>query len=235
MPFYDSNWLLAIVTFLVGLIAFVIYEKQQNDNKKDAATIIMLEMQHAEDKLAIAKESIISSGLIKEDVFLMPTSAWEKYKYLFVRDFGDKELEDISSFYEKCKLYDEVVRYNNSFFVKNEEQIRTNLQSSLADYTKSYMSELISTTRDEEKNAAHDEYKKLINDFATTFMQEVTSSTSQYFYRPKKAFEDAKVLVNLIRTDMSTSSIGITFNGIISRNLRTAIHDFFLGIKKPKL
>lgn len=136
-PIYDSvlfsSLITSVVTVFVGLIAFIIYQKQQNDKKKDAATIILLEIQNAEKQLVPAKESILRDGVIKEDIFLMPTHHWEDYKYLFVREFNSRELSDISYFFKQCNSYDGIVKYSNSFFVKNEEQIRKNLQSVLAD------------------------------------------------------------------------------------------------------
>jgi hypothetical protein len=218
----------------VGLVAFILYQKQKNDERKVAATIILLEIQYAEDHLGTAKESIIKDNLIKEDIFLLPTSSWDKYKYLFVGDFNDKSLADISLFFEKCKAYDKVVSYNNSFFEKNEEQIRTNLHAALADYTKSYMLELTTAKTQKQIDAAHDDYKKLIDGYAAQFMEEVTSSTSQYFYRPVKPLNDAKVIVNTLRTDISSSNMGTTLRNISTRHLRLAIHDFIFGIKKSQ-
>lgn len=164
----------------------------------------------------------------------MPTSSWQNYKYLFVRDFSSKGIADISSFYEKCSAYDHTVRYNNSFFVKNEEEIRRSLQGGLSDYTKSYISE-IANASDEEKKTALEAYHLLINEYARVFMDEVTSSQSQYFYKPLKPLNDAKTIIETVRSDLSSSTIGATFNKIVERNLRQAIHDYLLGVKKSQI
>lgn len=108
-------------------------------------------------------------------------------------------------FYEKCKQYDEVVRYHNTFFVKNEEQIRTNLQAALADYTKSYLNELSAATTSTQYDTARDQYKNIIEAFARLFMEEVTSSASRYFYRPQKTFEDANALVQTVNINITSS------------------------------
>jgi hypothetical protein len=220
--------MLSVVTLLVGLVAFIVYQKQQNDRKKDAATIVLLEIQNATDRLKAVNESIVKDKLIKEDTLLMPTARWEKYKYLFVRNFNSRELNEITTFYEKCLTYDKIVRYHSSFFVKNEEQVRNNLQSSLAIYTRSYLAELAKATTANKKKTAYEEYKKLIDTFASQFMSEISSNNgNNYFYLPKKTITDAEAITATVRP--LSSDIRTRFENIINKNLRTAIFDYILG------
>lgn len=209
VPFYQSNLfgviLSSLVTFAVGLFAYRIYQKQRKDAKQDAATSVVLELKKAEEHLKDAKESIIKDELIKEDVFLMPTTQWERHKHLFSRNLKPEDITELDSFYEKCQLYDEVVKYNNSFFVKNEEHIRSNLQAALADYTKSYLVEFSNATTQNQKDDAKRLYKLLIEAFAAQFMEEVTSPTSQYFYRPIKTMKDASAIMHTINMNITST------------------------------
>ncbi|HEU5121231.1 MAG TPA: hypothetical protein VFT59_00150, partial [Candidatus Saccharimonadales bacterium] len=134
--FFNSNFFVALITLAVGSFAFLIYQKRQKDTKKDAANILLLEIKNAEAQLAQAKEIILRDKIVPESIFAMKTASWSKYGYLFIRDLTDEEWRLINNFYEKCRQYDEVVEYSNTFFKKNEEQIRVNLHQAIADYTK---------------------------------------------------------------------------------------------------
>lgn len=46
--FFNSNFLLALITFIARLTALIIYYKQKSDMKKDAANIIYIEITNAE-------------------------------------------------------------------------------------------------------------------------------------------------------------------------------------------
>lgn len=236
---WESNMLTSAVTFLVGLVALVVYKKQQIDRKKDAANIILLEIKNAESQIAQGKEIFIRDKVIPESIFAMKTSNWHKYNYLFVRDLTDEEWGLISTFYEKCAQYDGVVEYNNTFFKKNEEQIRVNLHQALADYTKVFLdriSALLETKNGEEKNKAYkdsySDYQGLLTEFYNTFIGEVTSSNSNYFYRPQKTANDFEVVINTIRLDLSTSTIGVKLEKIIDQNLRSRVFGWLSGESK---
>lgn len=221
--FFNSDFFVALVTLAVGTLAFVIYKRQQSDNKKDAASIILLEIKNAESQLDQAKVIILRDGTIPESIFTMKTANWARYSYLFIRDLSDEEWRLINTFYEKCRQYDEIVEYNNTFFKKNEEQIRVNLHQTLADYTKAYVTKVGGTLnitddkqRDEKNLVSFSDYRYELDGFYDSFMKEVTAADSKYFYLPQKTLDDAKVLVNTIRLDISTSTIGAKLEKIIN-------------------
>ena len=197
MSFLNSNFVIALVTFLAGTAAFIIYIKQKWDSKKDAANIILLEIQNAERILGQVGEGVRTGQL--QNKFLIPTESWNKYKYLFVRDFDRDEWDNINGFYNNCQLYDEAIAYNNSFFQKNEEQIRINITRTTAEYLKTYL-ENGDTSSDEE-------IQKLdakIGQFQKTFL-----SKSSVFYSPVKPLQDAKIVFENISKNISQTSIGL--------------------------
>ncbi len=220
--FLNSNFLIALITLGVGSLALYIYKKQQTEAKKDAANILLLEIKNAESQLMQAKEIILRDKIIPESIFSMKTSSWSKYSYLFIRDLTDEEWRLINDFYEKCRQYDEVVEYNNTFFKKNEEQIRVNLHQTLTDYTKILLKQVGDSfemndeeVRDRQNQRNLKEYKDRLSGFYDTFMSEVTSAESKYFYSPQKTFKDAEVLIQTIRLDLSTSTIGIKLGKVL--------------------
>jgi hypothetical protein len=212
----------ALITFLVGFIALSVYYKGRNDAKKDAARTIVLELKTAQKYLITAKESIIKDKLIKEDIFVLRSNQWEKHKYLFAGDLKSDDIAEINLFYEKCLLYDEIVKYNNTFFVKNEEQIRSNLQSALADYTKGYLAELSTATTANMAENAKKAYEDLIEGFSKEFIKQV-SSASSYFYQPQKPVSDAEAVVHTVNMNIMSTAAYKKLQDISSETLRTRI------------
>lgn len=233
--FWESNLLTSIVTLLVGSVAFLIYRKQQNDYKRDAASIILLEIKNAEYQLTQAKEIFIKDRIIPESILVMRTSSWHRYNYLFVRELSAEEWDLVNRFYEKCEQFDKTVQYNNSFFVKNEEQIRINLHQALAEYTKRYFDELDNVAendaaaRNELYQAINQHHSVLLESFYDTYIQEVAKAGSNYMYGPDKTINDYELIINTIRTDLSTSTVGIKFERIVRQNIRSRLFGWLAG------
>src|SRR5579859_3713818 len=102
--FITSALFLPLVTILVGSTALIIYNKTKDDFKKDAANIILLEIQNAERALKQVTESVNAEPpTLPQNIFLMQTESWSKYRYLFVRDFDWNEWNEITDFYDKAQ------------------------------------------------------------------------------------------------------------------------------------
>jgi hypothetical protein len=184
--FFDfiNDFFTGLVTLLAGLVALVVYMRQKYDAKRDAANIILLEIQNAERGLKLVRDNIQETELLDEDVFIMPTQSWDKYKYLFVRDFDRDSWDNICTFYNKCLLYDEAVRYNNSCFRDDANQIRQNLQRVLADYTKKFFDESKRDKKEFDENA----FQESIEGFRGKYMHQQGS----WLYKPQKSLMDAR-------------------------------------------
>lgn len=191
-PFLNSSFFIAIVTALAGLAAFKIYKNNKKDAKIDAANIILLEIQSAERNLNQAQENM-KKGILEENFYIMQNESWNKYKYLFVRDFDRDEWDAITNFYHKCQLFDSSVSHQSSFFQKNEEQIRINMQRITADYFK----EII-----------EDESKRGINTKRASEFQKEYLATDLSFYSPVKPVNDAKKILENWNIIIYHSSIG---------------------------
>lgn len=236
--FWQSDLFAALltsaVTFAVGLFAFVLYRRQAIDKKKDAASIILLEIKNAEAQIAQAREVIIRDKVLPRSTFTMKTASWHNYSYLFVREFTAEEWSMVNTFYEKCRLFDETIEYNNSFYRKNEEQISINLHQFLGTYTKEYLDDFGDTfkvtdeeARVEQQKQLHEEHQDLIKAFAATLRSDAFSD--DFFYQSNKAFSDGEAIVATIKSDLSTSTIGTKLEKIINQNIRSRMLDRFIG------
>ncbi len=72
-----------IATLFVGLCAFILYKKQKDDNKKDIASIILLEIQNAEKVLKTAQAQLEKDPPeLPYDAITISTESWSKNKFL---------------------------------------------------------------------------------------------------------------------------------------------------------
>jgi len=196
--FLNSSFFIAIVTLVAGLIAYWLYRKRNKDNKKDAANILLLEIQNAERLLRVAKERMQKDGVVVDSAYVMPTESWSKYKYLFVRDFDRDEWDTISTFYDKCHLYDEAVSHKSAAFKNNEAEIRANIHR----ITSTYIKELVDDGLTEDAKTAtlskidtfQDEYLALRSDLT--------------LYQPNKPINDAKSLLEGVNDNLSQTAVG---------------------------
>lgn len=204
--FITSALFIPLVTLVVGSTAIIIYSKTKDDFKKDAANIVLLEIQNAERALKQVTESVNAEfPTLPQNIFLMQTESWSKYRYLFVRDFDWNEWNEVTDFYDKAQLYDKAVTYNNSFFQKNEEQIRYNIQRTLSDYAMDYTNK-VSALKD--KDAIEKQQKAYIAKIKQ-YIDRYMAKDSIYLYAPNKPIADAKLILTIMNKNISLSTIGI--------------------------
>lgn len=199
--FFNSNLFQSLVALVVGLVAFAIYFKQKSDYKKDAASSILLEIQNAERIIPRIKESI-RNGHLEIDVIVMPSNSWERYKHLFVRNFDRDEWDAITEFYNKARLLDGAIRFNNSAFMNDAEQIRINRQRILAD-----LANEILKRAEQNPNADVSTELKTFNDKLDIFDKLYMDKQGQFSYKPMKPLNDAKLYLEDWVT-LTTTSVG---------------------------
>lgn len=195
--FLNSSFFVAIITLLAGSVAYWLYRKKNKDFKKDAANILLLEMQNAERLLTVAKERI-RKEIIEDNAYAMPTESWSKYKYMFVRDFDRDQWDAINHFYDKCQLYDEAVAHKSAAFKKNEAQIRANMHRITADYLRGLVDSGSS-------GSLKKEVLSKIDTFQNTYLglrQDLN------FYQPNKPVLDAKEHLESLNENLTQTAIG---------------------------
>ncbi len=106
IKFLNSGFFIALITFCVGFFAIYLYQKQQKDNKKNAAELILQEVRYAEQQIKIAKINGHNFYLADK---LLPTNSWHANIHLFVKNFKESEIDVISKFYSHAAYLDIVI------------------------------------------------------------------------------------------------------------------------------
>lgn len=118
--FINSNFYTAVATFLVGLFAIYLYIKQKEDQKRDAANVIIAEIRQAERLIDQFKKSGIANDISYK---LLPSNNWVKYNYLFINILDQDEIEQINNFYNQCFVLDKAIdQINISHELKNKSE-----------------------------------------------------------------------------------------------------------------
>ena len=186
---------------------------QKSDNKRFAANAILFELKNAEKSIKQAKDNL-KKDILSEELFTMQYESWSKYRHLFVKDFDRDEWDNITDFYNKCQLFDETVRYNKTFFQKNEEQIRINKQRIIADYTKEAVDEAMKIKdTDPEKNEKTSAISVKFIDRTKRFDDTYLGRQDLVMYSPTKPITDAKMYLDDLNK-ITNTNIGTTLKKI---------------------
>lgn len=206
--FFDSNFFMALVTLIVGVVAYVLYRLQKRDRKREIANIILLEIQSAERKLRLIRKSLNEDPpTLPNDLRLLPIESWSANNYLFIRDFDRDAWDTLTDFYAKCQLIDETIKFNDTSFWNDVEQIRSNKQRILADYAYNGAKKLKGSIEKVEDDDA--EVVAEFNDLSEKFDQMYMSKQGRFGYTPNKTINDAKVYIDQVDRRISQSAVGI--------------------------
>ncbi len=204
----NSPLLSPIITLVVGFVAYIIYLKQRDDSKKDAANVILIEIQNAERILKQSKHSLTKLSIPNLDEPTMQVESWSKYKYLFIRDFDRDEWDAITDFYNKCQVYDDAVKASNSSFQKNEEQYRVNIQKVSSDFVLKFGPKLLSENDQQKRELIKKDLSERIIRFRDLYLEVAQ------LYSPNKPVIDASRLVNELTNNLSQTTIGIKLKAL---------------------
>lgn len=109
--FLNSNFLIAIITFVAGLLALVIYVLQRKRAKRDAAKVILQEIRRAEELIAQYKKFRQYSFTQK----LIANNSWARNIHYFVNDLSQNELDKISNAYSTGEYLDSLIQKISDF------------------------------------------------------------------------------------------------------------------------
>jgi len=210
--FLYSNFFVGLVALGVGIAAYRVYAKQKRDAKRDAANIILLEIEDAERQLEKVSSARPFTGGDEEDVYLMKAASWDKYKYLFVRDFDRNEWDKITTFYTKCQAYDQAVVFNKASTEKNQQEVRANLQRVLTDHAAQYAK--ATKVDDKDVQAVSDQAYQQLHD---AYIERLVGKDSNIFtYVPRQSEADAKRALSNLETSLSLTSVGIKLKAMVA-------------------
>jgi hypothetical protein len=95
----DIGILNSVVTLFVGGIALTTYWLGKKHEKSSAATIVIMDIRHA--------ESVVQSILEKDQIDINTKDVlfennWSKYKHLFAKDFSQDDFAAFNRFFDSC-------------------------------------------------------------------------------------------------------------------------------------
>lgn len=105
--FFCDNWE-SICMISVGFIAIAVYKMQKIDENKNAAILVVTQIDDLKNKIADIVEIINNNRLdavsIYETLDILEENQWEKYKHLFVGKIDLNSLRIIDNFYSGVSL-----------------------------------------------------------------------------------------------------------------------------------
>lgn len=211
-------YITAAVTFIVGLVALEVYRKQKRDNKKTAARILLIEIENAERQLTIISENGEVQNLA-ENLYLMPSSSWEKYRHLFAQDLTPREWDTITNFYNKCQQFDEAVRYDSLSFKQNVEAFRNSINFVLALKAGEIAANASDEITDNETDIMNINYRKFRDLVTELYM----SGPNLYMYSPQKPLNDAIAATRNLDRTLSITTVGIKLRNISKQSIWSRI------------
>jgi hypothetical protein len=95
-----------VVTFFVGLFAYLFYIIGRADKKRDAAKLILQEIRYADQK--VKNYRTYNSYNFTEKI--LPTNSWNNNINLFIRNLTESEFDLISKFFSSAAYLDDVIK-----------------------------------------------------------------------------------------------------------------------------
>lgn len=209
--FWNASLLQPSVTILVGFAGYAVYQIGKRDKKRDAAKVILLEVQGAERKLKNLKKRL-DEATLPHDTKILPSNGWLESRHIFINNLDADEWDEINEFYDVCGLIDQLIEHQNSFFWNDVEEMRANKQRVAADYTKNEIDDTIKGIKDGQPIPKAEDTLKNIANKIDAFNESFEKTTRTY--SPERAVSDAIKYSNRISVNLSRSSTGIKLKNI---------------------
>jgi hypothetical protein len=135
IPFLNSNFFMALVTFLSVISVLWIYKRQKKDEKLKAAKVIWVEITDVENLLDNIKVTGINLTNIRQ---IISTNSWSRHKHLFAKEFDERGLKLIDNFYSECGLLNEELHeaYNLPLYWQDKAKVIAEKHASFSESSK---------------------------------------------------------------------------------------------------
>ena len=211
LKFLDSNFFQSIVALIVGVFVFVQYRKNRRDHLRDAASIIIIEIQTASRTIKSIRKRLVDR-VLDSDVSVMPSDSWKENRQLFAKYLDRDEWDTIEDFYDRSRLLDDVVKYNRQMFRNDVEQIRINKQRAAADFAIDTVNNIAVNNMNKEDVA--NMFSGKVSVYDTLYM----SKQGELAYTPNQVTDDAKKYIDNI-PDILNSSAYVKLKSISRRGI----------------
>lgn len=207
IEFINSNFFTSLITFIAGVVAFIVYFKQRNDRKRDVANALLSEIRSAEQAIEKVRNYVRDTNKSDANIKVLDHNSWAEYKYMFSGDLDEDQWREISEFYSNAELLDDIIRQSNAVFEDNAEKIRSNMQRVLADLIE------LSTVSNEDDDVVR---VKLLNQRIDFFDRMYDLKKNDFTYTPVKYVNDAKRVLDDLHA-ISITSAGDRIKKLASR------------------
>jgi hypothetical protein len=211
LKFLDSNFFQSIVALIVGVFVFVQYRINRRDHLRDAASIIIIEIQTASRTIKSIRKRLVDR-VLDSDVSVMPSDSWKENRQLFAKYLDRDEWDTIEDFYDRARLLDDVVKYNRQMFRNDVEQIRINKQRAAADFAIDTVNNIAANNMNKEDVA--NMFSGKVSVYDTLYM----SKQGELAYTPNQVTDDAKKYIDNI-PDILNSSAYVKLKSISRRGI----------------
>jgi len=209
--FLDSNFFQSIVALIVGVFVFVQYRINRRDHLRDAASIIIIEIQTASRTIKSIRKRL-ADRVLDSDVSVMPSDSWKENRQLFAKYLDRDEWDTIEDFYDRSRLLDDVVKYNRQMFRNDVEQIRINKQRAAADFAIDTVNNIAANNMSKEDVASM--FSGKVSVYNTLYM----SKQGELAHTPNQVTDDAKKYIDNI-PDILNSSAYVKLKSISRRGI----------------
>ena len=207
IEFINSNFFTSLITFIAGVIAFIVYFKQRNDRKRDVANALLSEIRSAEQAIEKVRNYVRDTNKSDANIKVLDHNSWTEYKYMFSGDLDEDQWREINEFYSNAELLDDIIRQSNAVFEDNAEKIRSNMQRVLADLIE------LSTVSNEDDDVVR---VKLLNQRIDFFDRMYDLKKNDFTYTPIKYVNDTKRVLDDLHA-ISITSAGDRIKKLASR------------------
>lgn len=197
--FLNSSLFQSLTTLLVGGFVFVQYKINQRDRMRDAASIIVIEVQTASRTIKSIRKRL-TDRVLDSDVSVMPSDSWKENRQLFAKYLDRDEWDTVEDFYDRARLLDDIVRYNRQMFRNDVEQIRINKQRAAADFAIDTVNNIATNNMNKEDVA--NVFSSKVSVYDTLYM----SKQGELAYTPNQVVDDAKRYIDNIPDILNSSA-----------------------------
>lgn len=91
------------LVILVGLVAYLVYNRQKRDEKRSAATMVICQIDIIEKRIARLKDDYqLGNIAIFQSKSIMESNQWEQHKHKLIKNMTATEYELIQNFFDQA-------------------------------------------------------------------------------------------------------------------------------------
>lgn len=183
----DYNLLNPLVTFVVGLFAFILYSMNRREQVRTAATLILNEIRNTEK---LFEEFAVNKDFLRFTPASISTDSWSRYQHLISPKLDEDQRQEIIRFFDNANAFKQIISEWQTLHLTSLLSKTTKMQEKLIDIA-------------DEVSGRNDEYEKQKNNVLRLI------NPDPYWFEPD-AFRIRMEPVIAKRAIISTTTTGQT-------------------------